>query len=90
MTQMHKLKATHNKMILTTIKSLIKYFKHKKCGKFLGIWECQTTLPVCFLYVGQETMIRTEHRTADLIKIGKGVQVQLSSSLFNFYAEHIM
>ena len=35
-------------------------------------------------------MIRTEHRAPDLFKIGKGVQVQLSSCLFNSYAEHIM
>ena len=46
---------------------------------------------MCFLYVGQETMIRTEHGTADLFKIRKGVQqAQLASSLFNFYAEYIM
>ena len=36
-------------------------------------------------------MIRTEHGTADLFKIRKGVQqAQSASSLFNFYAEHIM
>ena len=40
--------------------------------KFLERWEYQSTLPVSCLYVGQETMIRTEPRTADLFEIGKG------------------
>ena len=49
----------------------------------------------CFLrslYAGQETTVRTGHRTADWFQIGKGVcQGHISSPcLFNFNAEHIM
>ena len=43
------------------------------------------------LYVGQETMVRTGHRTTDWFKIEKGVQQGciLSPCLFNLYAEYI-
>ena len=49
----------------------------------------------CFLrslYAGQETTVRTGHRTADWFQIGKGVCQGhiLSPCLFNFNAEHIM
>ena len=44
------------------------------------------------LYSGQETTVRTEHRTTDWFQIGKGVHQGyiLSLCLFNFYAEYIM
>ena len=44
------------------------------------------------LYAGQETIVRTEHGTADWFQIGKLVRQGciLSPCLFNFYAEHIM
>ena len=44
------------------------------------------------LDVGQETAVRTRHRTMDLVKIGKGVRQGfiLTSYLFNLYAEYIM
>ena len=41
------------------------------------------------LDVGQETAVRTRHRTMDLVKIGKGVRQGfiLTSYLFNFPAD---
>ena len=44
------------------------------------------------LYAGQETTVRTGHRTTDWFQIVKGVHrgCILSSCLFNFYAEYIM
>ena len=44
------------------------------------------------LYVGQETMVRTGHRTTDWFKIEKGVQQGciLSPCSFSLYAEYIM
>ena len=44
------------------------------------------------LYAGQETTVRTGHRTTDWFQIGKGVHQGciLSPSLFNLYAEYIM
>ena len=44
------------------------------------------------LYAGQETTVRTRHRTTDWLKIGEGVHQGciLSPCLFNFYAEYIM
>ena len=44
------------------------------------------------LYVGQETMFRTRHGTADWFQTGKGVRQGciLSPWLFNLYAEYIM
>ena len=49
----------------------------------------------CFLrnlYAGQETTVRTGHRTTDWFQIGKGVRQGciLLPCLFNFYAEYIM
>ena len=49
----------------------------------------------CFLrnlYAGQETTVRTGHRTTDWFQIGKGVRQGyiLSPCLFKFYAEYIM
>ena len=44
------------------------------------------------LYAGQETTVRTGHRTTDRLQIGKGVHQGciLSPCLFNLYAEYIM
>ena len=44
------------------------------------------------LYAGQETTVRTGHRTKDWFQIGKGVYQGciLSPCLFNLYAEYIM
>ena len=44
------------------------------------------------MYVGQETTVRTGHRTTDWFQIGKGVcqGCILSPWLFNFYAEYLM
>ena len=43
-------------------------------------------------YAGQETTVRTGHRTTDCFQIGKGVHQGciLSFCLFNLYAEYIM
>ena len=44
------------------------------------------------LYSGQETTVRTGHRTTDWFQIGKGIHQGciLSPCLFNLYAEYIM
>ena len=44
------------------------------------------------LYAGQETTVKTGHRTTDWFQIGKGVRQAciLSLCLFNLYAEDIM
>ena len=44
------------------------------------------------LYAGQETTLRTGHRTTDWFQIGKGVcqGCILSPCFFNLYAEYIM
>ena len=44
------------------------------------------------LYVGQEAIVRTGHRTMDWFKVGKGIRQGciLSPCLFNFYAENVM
>ena len=44
------------------------------------------------MHAGQETTVRTEHRTTDWFQIGKGVHQGciLSLCLFNLYAEYIM
>ena len=44
------------------------------------------------LYAGQETTVRTGHRTTDWFQVGKGVPqgYVLSPCLFNLYAEYIM
>ena len=63
------------------------------CGKFLKIWECQTTSYLLRnLYAGQEATVRTGHGTTDWFKIGKGICQSCISSpcLFNIYAEDIM
>ena len=44
------------------------------------------------LYAGQESTVKTRHRTEDWFQIGKGVHrgYILSPCLFNLYAEYIM
>ena len=44
------------------------------------------------LYAGQETTVRSGHRTIDWFQIGKGVYQGyiLSPCLFNLYAEYIL
>ena len=55
-------------------------------------------IPDCFtyllkiLYKGQDTTVKTGHRTMDWFKIGKRVRKDcvLSPCLFNLYVEYIM
>ena len=66
---------------------------HNKLWKILkemGIPDHLTCL-LRNLYAGQETTVRTAHRTTDWFKIGKGVcqGCILSPCLFNLYAEYI-
>ena len=63
------------------------------CGKFLKIWEYQTTLPLLRnMYAGEETIFWTKHGTMDWFQTGQGVHqgCMLSCYLFNLYAEYIM
>ena len=67
---------------------------HKKLWKILqemGIPDHLTCL-LRNLYAGQETTVRTGHRTTDWFQIGKGVHQGciLSPCLFNLYAVYIM
>ena len=67
---------------------------HNKLWKILketGIPDRLTCL-LRNLYAGQETTVRTGHRTTDWFQIGKGVPQGyiLSPCLFNLYAEYIM
>ena len=67
---------------------------HKKLWKILkemGVPDHLTCL-LRNLYAGQETTVRTGHRTTDWFQIGKGVHQGciLSPCLFNLYAEYIM
>ena len=70
------------------------YVDHNKLWKYLkemGIPDHLTCL-LRNLYAGQETTVRTGHRTTDWFQIGKGVRQGciLSPCLFNVYAEYIM
>ena len=67
---------------------------HKKLWKILkemGVPDHLTCL-LRNLYAGQETTVRTGHRTTDWFQIGKGVHQGciLSPCLFNLHAEYIM
>ena len=66
---------------------------HNKLWKILkeiGIPDHLTCL-LRYLYVGQETTVRTGHETTILFQIGKVRQgCILSPCLFNLYAEYIM
>ena len=63
------------------------------CGKFkeMGISRHLTCL-LRNLYAGQETTVRTRHKTTDWFQVGKGVHQGciLSLCLFNLYAENIL
>ena len=66
---------------------------HNKLWKILQVMGIPDHL--CLLrnmYVGQETIVRTEHGTTDWFQIGKGVRQGciLSPYLFNLCAENIM
>ena len=77
---------------LTTLKPLTVWIT-TNCGKFLKLWEHQTTLLLLRnLYAGQEATVRTGHGMMDWFQIGKGVHQGciLLPCLFNFYAEYIM
>uniref|UniRef100_A0AC11CWI2 Uncharacterized protein n=2 Tax=Ovis aries TaxID=9940 RepID=A0AC11CWI2_SHEEP len=62
-----------------------------KILKEMGILDHLTCL-LRNLYAGQETTVRTGHRTTEWFQIGKGVHQGsiLSSCSFNLYAEYIM
>ena len=62
-----------------------------KIPKEMGIPDHLTCL-LRNLYADQEATVRTEHRTTDWFKIGKGVHQGciLSPCLFNLYTEYIM
>ena len=62
-----------------------------KVLKEMGIPDHLTCL-LRNLYAGQETTVRTGHRTTDWFQIGKGIRQGciLSPCLFNLYAENIM
>ena len=62
-----------------------------KIPKEMGIPDHLTCL-LRNLYADQEATVRTEHRTTDWFKIGKGVHQGciLSPCLFNLQAEYIM
>ena len=67
---------------------------HNKLWKILEEMEIPDHLTCLLrnLYAGQETTVRTGHRTKDWFQIGKGVHQGciLSPCLFNLYAEYIM
>uniref|UniRef100_A0A803TG83 ribonuclease H n=1 Tax=Anolis carolinensis TaxID=28377 RepID=A0A803TG83_ANOCA len=64
---------------------------HNKLWHVLGGLGIPSLL-VCLLRNLYKDQVRTDHRTTDWFKIGKGVRQGciLSPSLFNLYAEHIM
>ena len=67
---------------------------HNKLWKILKEMGIADHLTCLFrnLYAGQETTVKTGHRTRDWFQIGKEVcqGCILSPCLFNFYAEYIM
>ena len=70
------------------------YVDHNKLWKILkemGIPDHLTCL-LKNLYAGQETTVRTGHRTTDWFQTGKGVHQSciLLLCLFNLYAQYIM
>ena len=80
--------------------SFIDYGKTFDCVDYNKVWKILqevgiTYLLTCLLrnlYVGQEGVVRTGHRTTDWFQIGKGAHQGciLSPCLFNLYAEYIM
>ena len=78
----------------------IDYAKAFDCVNHHKLWKILKEMGIpghltCLLrnlYAGQETTVRTGHRTADWFQIRKGVRQGciLSPCLFNLYAEYIM
>ena len=78
----------------------IDYAKAFDCVGHNKLWEILKEMEIpdhltCLLrnvYAGQETAVRTGHRTTDWFQIGKRVLQGciLSPCLFNLYAEYIM
>ena len=78
----------------------IDYAKDFNCVDHNKLWKILKEMGIphhltCLLrnlYAGQETTVRTGHRTKHWFQIGKGVHQGciLSPCLFNFYAEYIM
>jgi len=76
------------------------YAKASDCVDNNKVWKILQEMGIpdhltCFLrnmYAGQESTVRTRHRTRDWFQIGKGVLQGciLSPCLFNLYAEYIM
>ena len=80
--------------------SFIDYGKAFDCVDHNNLWKILKEMGIpdhltCLLrnlYAGQETTVRTEHKTTDWFQIGKGVLQGciLSPCLFNLYAENFM
>ena len=78
----------------------IDYAKAFDCVDHNKLWKILKEMRIIFhltcllrnLYAGQESVVRTRHRTMDWLKIGKGVcqGCILSPCLFNLNAEYIM
>ena len=78
----------------------IDYAKAFDCVDHYNLWKILKEMGIpdhltCLLrnlYAGEETTVRTGHRTTDWFQIGKGVcqGCILSPCLFNLYAEYIM
>ena len=78
----------------------IDYVKHFDCVDHKKLWKILKEMGIpdhltCLLrnlYAGQETTVRTGHRTANWFQIGKGVRQGciLSPCLYNLYAEYII
>ena len=78
----------------------INYAKAFDCVDHSKLWKIFQEMGIpdhltCFLrnmYAGQESTVRTQHRTRDWFHIGKGVLqgCTLSPCLFNLNAEYIM
>src|SRR5574337_779970 len=79
---------------------LVDYAKAFDCVDHNKLWKILKDMRIpdhltCLLinlYTGQETTVRTGHKTADWFLIEKGVcqGCILSACLFNLYAEYIM
>ena len=78
----------------------IDYAKAFDCVDYNKLWKILQEMEIpdhltCILrnlYAGQETTVRTGHRTTDWFQVGKDVLQGciLSCWLFNLYAEYIM
>ena len=87
-----KSRKTSTSASLTTLKTFSVWITTNwKILQETGIPEHHTCL-LRNLYLGQEAIVRTGHRTTDWFKIGKGIHQGciLLSCLFDFNAEYIM